>query len=157
MTKATTMTTLMNRKTLLPTWTGSLFDNGKLLSPMLDLNGDLLPWDYVDRIPSVNINESENYFTLNLAAPGLEREDFKVEVDKGILHIRSEKEVETTEEEPNYSRKEYSYNSFRRSFALPDNCFSDKINAKYDKGILHVTIPKKEATLSKKISEIQVF
>jgi HSP20 family protein len=87
----------------------------------------------------------------------LEKDDFKVEVDKGILHIRSEKEVETTEEEPNYSRKEYSYNSFKRSFALPDNCFSDKINAKYDKGILHVTIPKRETTLTKKISEIPVF
>jgi len=73
------------------------------------------------------------------------------------LHIRSEKEVETTEEEPNYSRKEYSYNSFKRSFALPDNCFADKINAKYEKGILHVTIPKKEATITKTINEIPVI
>ena len=73
------------------------------------------------------------------------------------MHIRSEKEVESKEEELNYSRKEYSYSSFKRSFALPHNCISDKINIKYDKGILHVTIPKKEATLTKKISEILVY
>jgi HSP20 family protein len=156
--KTNTMTTLTKSKSLLPTWTGSLFDNGRLLSPrMLDLNGDYLPWDYVDRIPSVNINENEKEFSIEMAAPGLEKKDFKVEVEKGTLRIRSERELETTEEEPNYSRKEYSYNSFQRSFALPENCYTDKINAKYDKGILHVSIPKKEVTVSKATSEIPVF
>ncbi len=152
------MTTLTKSKTLLPTWTGSLFDNGRLLSHrMLDLNAEFLPWDYVDRIPSVNINVNEKEFSIEMAAPRLEKKDFKVEVEKGALHIRSEKEVETTEEEPNYSRKEYSYNSFQRSFALPENCHTDKINATYDKGILHVSIPKKEVTVSKGTSEIRVF
>ena len=92
------MTTLTKSKSLLPTWTGSLFDNGRLLSPrMLDLNSEFLPWDYVDRIPSVNINENEKEFSIEMAAPGLEKKDFKVEVEKGTLHIRSEKELVKTE------------------------------------------------------------
>ena len=101
------MTLLTKSKTLLPTWTGSLFDNGRLLSPrMLDLNAEFLPWDYVDRITSVNINENEKEFSIEMAAPRLD---------------------------------------------------TDKINATYDKGILHVSIPKKEVTVSKTTSEIRVF
>jgi len=81
--KLNKMTTLTKSKTLLPTWTGSLFDNGRLLSPrMLDLNTEFLPWDYVDRIPSVNINENEKEFSIEMGAPGYKKKDFKVEFRK---------------------------------------------------------------------------
>ena len=91
-----------------------------------------------------------------MAAPGLERKDFKVEVENGMLCISSEKEEESKEEKKNYTRREYSYNSFSRSFTLPDNSLPDKINAKYENGVLHITLPKKEVTVQKLAKEIKV-
>jgi HSP20 family protein len=149
------MTTLVTRKSLLPSWTNDLFDSGNFLSPrLLDFDGD--GFDFAKRIPSVNITEDEKEFKIDMAAPGLERKDFKVEVENGALCICSEKEEEKNEEKKNYTRREYSYNSFSRSFGLPDNCMPDKINAKYDNGILHITLPKKEVTVSKPAKEIKV-
>ena len=147
----------VSRKNLFPSWTGNLLDPDKFFSPnLIEFNGDLPSWDFSNRIPSVNVTENEKEFKIEMAAPGLERKDFKVEVENGMLCISSEKEEETKEEKKNYTRKEYSYNSFSRSFALPDNSLPDKINAKYDNGILNITLPKKEVTVSKPVKEIKV-
>lgn len=149
------MTTLLKRESLLPTWTSDLLDTGKFFSPRLfDFNGD--GFDFAIRVPSVNITENEKEFKIEMAAPGLERKDFKVEVENGVLCISSEKEEESKEEKKNYTRREYSYNSFSRSFTLPDNALPDKINAKYENGVLNITLPKKEVTVSKPAKEIKV-
>jgi HSP20 family protein len=113
--------------------------------------------DLAIRVPSVNITENDKDFKIELAAPGLERKDFKVEVENGMLCISSEKEEESKEEKKNYTRKEYSYKGFSRSFTLPDNCMPEKILAKYDNGVLNITLPKKEVTVSKPAKEIKVL
>lgn len=105
-----------------------------------------LPENSVE-VPSANVIENEKEFKLELSAPGFDKEDFKVDVENGILCISAEKEKSSEEEKENYRKKEFSYSSIRRSFALPENVKDDKIDAKYDKGILNITLPK--ATVEK--------
>lgn len=96
-------------------------------------------------LPSVNIKESDDDFEVEVAAPGFAREDFRIEVDHGLLKISSEKEVNSeTGEGQHFTQREFSYQSFCRSFALPNSADSDKIGAKYENGILRIAIPKKE-------------
>lgn len=151
------MTSLVKRGSLLPTWTRNLLDTGRLFnSGLLDFDGDFPSIDLSVSLPSVNVTEDEKQFKLELAAPGLERKDFKVEVDNGLLCICSEKEEEKKEEKKNYTRREYSYKGFSRNFTLPENCLADKIDAKYENGILNITLPKKEVTVTKAAKEIKV-
>jgi HSP20 family protein len=146
-----------NKKSLFPAWANELFKPLPFVSSrMTDFNRDWPYWDFEQKMPSVNITETEKEFQIELAAPGLERKDFKVVAEHGMLTISSEKEEERSEEEKNYTRKEYSYNSFSRSFTLPENCMEDQISAKYDKGILHIVLPKKEVTVTKPVKEIKV-
>lgn len=102
-------------------------------------------------VPAVNIKETDTVFRIELAAPGKKKEDFNVEVDHNVLTISSEERSETNEKdnEGKYTRKEFSYNSFRRSFTLPETVNLDTINASYEDGVLHVTLPKKEEALPK--------
>lgn len=130
--------------------------NGFFDSDIIDLNNDLLDFDVTSAIPSVNVVESDRDFRLELAAPGLERKDFKIEADDHMLTISAEKKEEKKEKNERYSRREYSYNSFSRSFQLPENTIADKVEAKYENGVLNVSIPKKEVTVSKPKKEIQV-
>ena len=96
-------------------------------------------------LPAVNIKETNEKFEVLMAAPGMNKKDFKINLDDNILNISSEKEESNSKKEDNYTRKEYSYQSFRRSFTLPkDVVDSGKISAKYDNGELHIVIPKKE-------------
>jgi len=94
--------------------------------------------------PAVNIKETDNEFILQLAAPGLVKEDFSIELDNEMLIISSDKNKETKEEKDIYTRKEFGYSKFKRSFTLPDTVKSVGILASYDNGILSVTLPKKE-------------
>ncbi|MBL0105212.1 MAG: Hsp20/alpha crystallin family protein [Bacteroidetes bacterium] len=91
-----------------------------------------------------------------MAAPGMEKKDFHVSVEGGTLTIRSEKKEEIKEKKENYTRREFSYNSFIRSFRLPDNCLPEKIDAKYENGILTLVLPKKEVIAQKAVKEIKV-
>lgn len=151
------MTTLAVKKRSSLPWASELFDAGNFFGPsLLDFNGDFPGMDLSIRVPSVNIIENEKDFKIELAAPGLEKKDFKVEFEKGILNISAEKKVESKEEKENYTRKEYSYNSFSRSFRLPENSLPEKIDAKYENGILRLILPKKEITFSKPVKEIKV-
>jgi len=96
-------------------------------------------------LPAVNIKETDDSFELEVAAPGMKKDDFKVEVDNNMLTISSEKEVQNEEKENSYTRKEFSYQSFYRSFNLPENKVDgNKITAKYTDGILHLMLPKRE-------------
>lgn len=109
-------------------------------------------------VPSVNVKETPKEFMLEVAAPGLERKDFKIEVQNHTLTISAEKEEKTEKgkETENYWKKEYSYNSFSRSFTLPESVKEDKIDAKYENGILLVHVPKMKETPVKPVRKIAV-
>ncbi|AKA34118.1 MAG: molecular chaperone Hsp20 [Muricauda sp.] len=100
-------------------------------------------------LPAVNIKENEKDFELELAMPGMKKDDFNIEVEDGVLTISSEVNREDETKEENYTRKEFSYSSFRRSFTLPESVNEDNINATYVDGILRLTLPKKEEALPK--------
>jgi len=96
-------------------------------------------------LPSVNIKETEDNYEVEVAAPGLDKNDFKITLDGNLLNISSVKEHEQTTGDENYSRREFSYQSFQRSFELPKNVVDeDKINARYENGLLLLSIPKRE-------------
>ena len=96
------------------------------------------------RVPAVNIAETDGEFHIELAAPGLKKDDFKVNLDKNVLTISVEKKSENVEEGKKYSKREYSYTSFIRSFTLPETVDHSKIEATYNDGILVLNIAKKE-------------
>lgn len=99
-------------------------------------------------LPAANIAESDKDYSIDLAVPGFKKEDFKVAVDKDILTISAEAKSESAEEKKDYSRREYNYSSFSRSFRLPDNVKDDAITAKYDNGILKLSLPKSNVQVS---------
>ncbi|RCR71276.1 Hsp20/alpha crystallin family protein [Larkinella punicea] len=108
-------------------------------------------------IPSVNIKETTEAFEVELAAPGMEKTDFMVELDGNQLTISSVKQHSEEKEAQHYSRREFSYQSFQRSFVLPkDVVDEDRIEAKYEKGLLHLTIPKKEEAKQKGPRRIEI-
>lgn len=96
--------------------------------------------------PAVNIKENENEFTVDVAAPGMNKEDFQVNLENDILTISSERKENKEDTNGNYTRKKYSYMSFKRSFTLPEGIVdSEKIKATYKNGELKINIPKLEA------------
>lgn len=95
-------------------------------------------------LPAVNIKESEKNFDIEVAAPGYNKQDFKVDIDNGLLTISAENKNETEESKENFTRKEFSYSSFTRSFTLPENVKQEDIKAKYDNGLLRLTLQKIE-------------
>ncbi|CAM1365972.1 Heat-shock protein [Tenacibaculum litoreum] len=108
-------------------------------------------------LPAVNIKENENEFTVDVAAPGMNKEDFQVNLENDILTISSEKKENKEDTNDNYTRKEYSYMSFKRSFTLPKGIVdSEKIKATYKNGELKINIPKLEAAKPKPAKLITV-
>ncbi len=109
-------------------------------------------------IPAVNIKETKDSYEVELAAPGMRKEDFKVELDGNQLTITSEKRTEEERTEENrYTKREFSYQSFQRMFQLPkDVVDADKIEARYENGLLHLVIPKKEEAKQKPPRMIQI-
>jgi HSP20 family protein len=83
-------------------------------------------------VPAVNINERKDKYEVSLATPGMKKDDFKIDVDGNMLSISSEKEEKSDEKDKKFTRKEYNYSSFSRSFSLPEEVNQDKIEAKYD-------------------------
>jgi HSP20 family protein len=128
------------------------------------LTKDLFDW--TDRnfaslgsnLPSVNLKETDKHLEVEMAAPGMKREDFKVEIDNNTLMISSEKEEEKeeTRKKDNFVRKEFNYQSFFRSFYLPENVDENKIEATYKDGILHVIIAKKPGSEKKLLKNIPI-
>ena len=108
-------------------------------------------------LPAVNIKEDKDGFEVEMSAPGLDKKDFKIELNNSVLTISSEKEVESeTKEGQQFTRREFSYQSFSRSFTLPETVEGEKINAKYENGILSVSIPKKEEAKPKPTKQIEI-
>ena|ERR1700761_993654 len=108
------------------------------------LNDSFLNEKLATRIPAVNIAENDNQFEVELAVPGLSKEDFKINLDKNVLSVSAEKKTETVDQNKKFTKREYSYNSFSRSFTLPESADHSKIDADYTAGILKLTIAKKE-------------
>ncbi|MCM4168761.1 Spore protein SP21 [Arenibacter antarcticus] len=100
-------------------------------------------------VPAVNVKESDSDFELEMAIPGRKKEDFKVEIDKEVLTISSEIQKDENKSEDNYTRREFSFSSFKRVFTLPETVDIDKIDASYTDGILKFVLPKKEEALPK--------
>jgi HSP20 family protein len=97
-----------------------------------------------DSLPAVNVKETKDAFVLELAAPGMKKEDFKIEIENEVLTIYSKQERKEVEEKENYSRREFHYASFERSFTLPKSVDGQLIRATYQNGLLEVNLPKRE-------------
>ena len=106
-------------------------------------------------VPAANIEERDTEFVITMAVPGLTKDDINVEVHDNVITIASEKEETSEENEKNYSRKEYSYNSFTRTFRLPQNVKEESIEANYENGELILQLPKADAEV-KKVTKIKV-
>lgn len=107
-------------------------------------------------VPAVNIKENDSSFNVEFAAPGFKKTDFKINVDHNVLTISAEKKDEKNEENDRYTRKEFAYSSFSRSFTLPQSVDSEKIDAKYNDGILNLSIPKRAEDKNKNKREITI-
>jgi HSP20 family protein len=132
----------------------SIIKRNDVLFPSL-LNEILKPdWfggieNYKSNVPAVNIKENEKDFELELAVPGRNKEDFKIEVNENVLTISSEAKTKENTEKENYTRKEFTYAAFKRAFTLPETIDEDNIKATYVNGILKFTLAKKEESLPK--------
>lgn len=112
--------------------------------PWSDFPGGSI-WNKMQNLPAANVVELADRFKISLAAPRLTKEDFTIDVDRHMLTVSSEKEEKNESEDENYTRKEYNYSSFSRSFNLPEDVQADKISARYINGVLELDLPKKEA------------
>lgn len=108
-------------------------------------------------LPAVNVKDEEDKFVVEVAVPGMDKKDFNIDVKDNILTISSERKNEKKVDEQNYTRREYSYQSFSRTFTLPENVVdSDKISAKYENGELQINIPKREEAKPKPPRTIKI-
>lgn len=136
--------------------------NGNIFDSMPSLFDDFFTRDLFDwrssnfsntntTLPAVNVKETADAFEVEMAAPGMQKDDFKVELNNNVLTISSEQKQEHEEKEgEKYTRKEFSYQSFQRSFTLSkDAVDADNIEAKYDNGVLRLHIPKREEVKQK--------
>jgi len=135
------------------------------LPSMVDrfFEGDLFDWSNRNfsltntTLPSVNIRENDNEFKVEVAAPGFDKKDFRLELDHDVLTISSEKRIENeTKEDEHFNKREFSYQSFTRSFSLPNTVDGEHIDATYDKGILQISIPKREESKQKPSRMIEI-
>jgi HSP20 family protein len=123
-------------------------------------NGDFLPRFFdignYNSVPAVNIAENKDEYRIDVAAPGLDKEDFRINIDKNVLTVSSEKEEKHEEKDEKIMRKEFSYYSFKRCFSLPETVNADKIRANHKDGVLQVFVPKMEEAKEKPAREIKV-
>jgi HSP20 family protein len=126
-------------------------------------NAELNPWnaetfsDAYATLPAVNIKETADTFEVEVAAPGFSKEDFKIELNNNVLTVSSEKQEENAVEDEKFTKREFSYQAFKRSFTLPELVEEDKISAKYVDGVLDISIPKKEEAKLKKAKQIEIM
>jgi HSP20 family protein len=127
-----------------------LFDMDRLV------DNDFISKAVFSEVPAANIKEEADKYELDLAVPGLAKEDFKINVENNVLEIACEHKDERTIERKNFTRKEFNYNSFSRSFILPESVNADAIQADYKEGLLKLTLPKKEETKTNGKKEIKL-
>jgi len=127
-------------------------------------DGELMDWNRSNysstdtTLPAVNVKENKNEFLIDVAAPGLRKDDFKINYDNGSLTISSERKNEKEEKDgEKVTRREFSYQSFQRTFTVAETVIdSEKISANYESGILHITLPKREEVKPKPAKEIKI-
>ncbi len=107
-------------------------------------------------MPAVNIREDDKKFILDLAVPGMDKKDLKIDINEDVLTVSSESKHESEESKDGYKRKEFSFSSFCRSFRIPENVDSNKIEANYKDGILTVNLPKMEEDKNKISRQIRI-
>ena len=112
--------------------------------------------DRTSSMPAVNIREDEKSYVLDLAIPGMDKKDLKIDINEDVLTISSETKSETEDSKDGYKRKEFSYSSFYRSFYIPENVEREKIEANYKDGILSVALPKQKEEKNKITREIKI-
>jgi HSP20 family protein len=106
--------------------------------------------------PAVNVTEDEKGYRIEVAAPGVSRNDFNIEVEKEVLTISTEKKEDKKDQKPNYLRREFNFQTFKRSFQLPETVDQESIQANHEAGILSVNLPKREEVLEKAPKQIEV-
>ena len=126
-------------------------------------NNELMDWGTSNfsrtntSLPAVNVKETDDDYFIEVAAPGMTKKDFSINFQNNILTISSEKQEEKKDDDDNYTRREFSYQSFQRSFTVPGNDVdSDKISASYNDGILNIKLPKREEVKPKPAREIKI-
>jgi HSP20 family protein len=107
-------------------------------------------------VPAVNVREDDKNFILDVAVPGIDKKDLKIDVNEDVLTISSESKSESEESKDGYKRKEFSYSAFSRSFYVPENVNREKIEANYKDGILTVALPKQEEEKNKVTRKIEI-
>lgn len=143
-----TMIPMIRRKSMLPNLSEGLFGD--------DMFARFFDTPANTTMPAVNIKEGKEDFTIEVAAPGFDKKDFKIDLNNNVLEISSEKEVKNEENSEKIMRCEFQYASFKRYFTLPDSVQSDKIKATYKDGILDVVIPKKDEAKVKPVRQISI-
>jgi HSP20 family protein len=136
----------ITRKSFRPFYLSNLFDDD--FFPVLH--------NSTSSMPAVNIKEDEKNYSLELAVPGMDKNDLKIDINEDVMTISSESKHETEEKRDGYKRKEFSYSSFCRTFYIPENVNRDKIEANYRDGILTVGLPKQEEEKSKIARQINI-
>ena len=140
------MLPVLNRNSWMPDVFNDFFDNDFMLRPNATA-------------PAINVKESDKEYTVELAAPGMKKDDFNVNVDKdGNLHIHMEGKTERKDEDKksHYLRREFAYSKFEQTLLLPDDVYKDKIEAKVVDGVLTVSLPKLEKPAEKTVKQIEV-
>lgn len=122
--------------------TPSLFDD--FFKPWNEWFDSPALFERMKTMPAVNVKENPDNYTVSLAAPGLKKDDFKIDMEGNMLTIGCEKEEQGEEKEEKYTRKEYNFFSFSRSFTLPDDVKQDAIDARYEDGVLNIVLPRLE-------------
>jgi len=151
------MSSLTKRTGGVPSLFQDFFNNNPLFKrDVFDFDMDMPPSRLGINVPTANITENRKEYIVELAAPGLDRKDFNIELDEQTLTISAEKEMEEKKEEEQFSRKEYSFQSFKRTFYIPQAIKEDKIEAKYEKGVLKVIMPKLKETQTKTVQRIEI-
>ncbi|MDY7397048.1 Hsp20/alpha crystallin family protein [Aureibaculum sp. 2210JD6-5] len=107
-------------------------------------------------LPKVNIRETKDAYFVDMAVPGLKKSDFNIDLDNKVLSISTEIEESNEQKEENYTRREFGYSSFKRSFSLPETIVEDKIKAEYKDGVLSIHLPKKEEAIQKPSRNIKI-
>lgn len=107
-------------------------------------NDSFLSDRMISRVPAVNICETQDHYMIEMAAPGLQKEDFNIKLDRNLLTVSVEQKKEQTEQHKQYNKREFSYSSFVRSFALPDTADDAQIEASYNNGMLNIHVAKKD-------------
>jgi len=136
----------IGKRNFKPFYMGSIFDDD--FFPVMSNN--------TSSLPAVNIREDDKRFVLDLAVPGIDRKDLKIDINEDVLTISSETKNESEENRDGYKRKEFSYSSFSRSFQIPENVNSEKIEANYKDGILSVALPKFEEEKNKISRQVKI-